>query len=511
MIDASYLVEPTEGLWLLSIDANVFEPINGDRDPRAEASYFDSTDAGWTAMGRHKPFIFDWIGDVTRRAEQEGKQLLAFSHYPIVDPSDGSLDDERLLFGNTSTVRRAPDRSVAARTAAAGLKVHFSGHLHINGTTAFRRDEHFLVNVSVPSIAAYPPAYKLVAFDGGRMRVETVRVGDVPGFDAGFVGYGRETAMTGGDPDRLLEAGDYRVFLDRHLAGNVRRRHLPLEWPAELASMVEKMKLGDLAAIATVPNGERDNWKMVAFLDLVLDWYRLRKGRGLAFDDIPPERLAAYRRLADHFMATPTDRAPIATQVAAFLRMLTSYLSGPPSTNFVIDLATGDIASGPPSARTHRGPPHRIGRKHDWLLCTNCDVRSIDEVGRLLGDGVDRLAERRQAIGIPACLRDIVKANHANVLRDGHGEGVAGSIHETEGEQVSDAKNSVRPAGVAKEAKGRIATGRIGSRPGADDGDVESAGTGGVGEGRLAGGEARRSCLRGNDREGLAAGAAEHG
>ena len=47
MIDASYLVEPVDGLWLLSIDANVFEPRDGDLDPAAEASYIDSTDAGW--------------------------------------------------------------------------------------------------------------------------------------------------------------------------------------------------------------------------------------------------------------------------------------------------------------------------------------------------------------------------------------------------------------------------------------------------------------------------------
>ncbi|MDH4987814.1 metallophosphoesterase [Aminobacter anthyllidis] len=36
MIDASFLVEPVEGLWLLSIDANVFEPKYGDLDPRLE-------------------------------------------------------------------------------------------------------------------------------------------------------------------------------------------------------------------------------------------------------------------------------------------------------------------------------------------------------------------------------------------------------------------------------------------------------------------------------------------
>ncbi len=85
MMDASYLVEPEPGLWLLMIDANVFEPVNGVYEWGDEAAFIDSTSGGWNAMLRCKPFVIPWIADVCARAERLGKTLLAFSHYPVLE------------------------------------------------------------------------------------------------------------------------------------------------------------------------------------------------------------------------------------------------------------------------------------------------------------------------------------------------------------------------------------------------------------------------------------------
>ena len=67
LMDASYLVEPEPGLWLLMIDANVFEPRDGLFEEGDEAAFVDSTGAGWNALIRLKPFIVDWIADVSAR------------------------------------------------------------------------------------------------------------------------------------------------------------------------------------------------------------------------------------------------------------------------------------------------------------------------------------------------------------------------------------------------------------------------------------------------------------
>ena len=98
LMDASYLVEPVPGLWLLMIDANVFEPRNGEFAKGDAGAFVDSTNAGWNAMLKHKRFVLDWAKDVAARAKREGKQLLAFSHYPMLDMLNGTADDELALY-----------------------------------------------------------------------------------------------------------------------------------------------------------------------------------------------------------------------------------------------------------------------------------------------------------------------------------------------------------------------------------------------------------------------------
>lgn len=46
LMDASYLVEPEPGLWLLMIDANIFEPLDGEFEAGEEAAFIDSTSGG---------------------------------------------------------------------------------------------------------------------------------------------------------------------------------------------------------------------------------------------------------------------------------------------------------------------------------------------------------------------------------------------------------------------------------------------------------------------------------
>ncbi len=370
MIDASYLVEPVEGLWVLSIDANVFEPKDGDLDPVEEASYIDSTDAGWNAVARCKPFLLDWARSVALRAAEQGKHLLTFSHYPALNTLGETIADERRFFGDTSFARRAATPETERAAGETGIKVHFSGHLHVNDTVVWRAGDAFLVNVAVPSMVGFPPAYKLVEITDGRMTVETVLVGDVPGFDAAFVLYEAEKALTKVDFGDITGATSHADFLSRHLAQMVRHRYLPKEWPQDLAALALTFDLGDLEALAVLaepldtaaaearagaPSGRQPgDWRTTPFLEMVVDWYRLRKGRDLALDFIAPERLAAYRRLADTFAAGSWPETSVQARLACFLRMMMHYLFSHPSRDFHIDLATGAVEPVDQRGRTER-------------------------------------------------------------------------------------------------------------------------------------------------------------
>jgi hypothetical protein len=291
------LVEPVEGLWLLSIDANVYLP--------AATGFVDRSEEGWGAAVRHKPFLIDWIADVTARAARLGKRLVAFSHYPVAGPYPGAAADEARLFG-LRQARRPVDPAVSRAVLDSGLRVHFSGHWHVAGIL----EHDGLVNVSLPSLVAFPAAYQILDIDANGMTLQTVPLDAVPGWDVGRDLYAREP---GGSV--LADATDYTDFLERHLGVLVRDRYLPLEWPAELAEL-------------------RD----FPVLEFAHDWYRLRKAGSLARDRVPSHRIEAYLATARALAAKQLARERGDAALAAALRLMEACLTAPGLARYKFDL-----------------------------------------------------------------------------------------------------------------------------------------------------------------------------
>lgn len=310
VMDASYLVEPVAGLWLLMIDANVWVPFGQDRPPGAEA-YADATEAGWTAMVRHKAFILDWMADVARRARRLGKRLLTFSHYPVLNPFLDSKAAELALLGMTPLARRAPSAAVARSVAATGIGVHFSGHFHVNATSRFEGGGHWLVNVAVPSLAEFPAAYKIVTI-GDAVQVETVQIGSMP--MPKLLVY----------PGRLTGHATYGAFVTAHARNLVARRMLRREWPPDLAARVPGATLAEMT-------GGRDGADVPA-LTVIEEFHLLRMGGPFGEWLIPPDRLAIY-----------CTAWPAQTPWTPLLAMMRSYLGQLPSANFSVDPDTGAV------------------------------------------------------------------------------------------------------------------------------------------------------------------------
>jgi 3',5'-cyclic AMP phosphodiesterase CpdA len=309
LMDASYLVEPEPGLWLLMIDANVFEPLDGQFERGEEAAFTDSTSGGWNAMLRSKRFILNWIADVSQRAKQQGKTLLAFSHYPALDPFDGASGAEAVLFGETNVVRRTPVKAVEDALLAAGVTVHFSGHLHVEGVTRRGASGRSLTNVAVPSLVAFPPAFKVVHASMTEVAVETVEMSDLPVNDLLSQGYGRETDIRGEQRDLAFTAGHYGDFLRQHKRALVRHRYFVKEWPADIVAAIGNRPVSDVVSSLgvmdeTVPL-RFDGLADLPMFELIADWYCLRQGASLALSHIEPERLMLYRSLALRFGRAP--------------------------------------------------------------------------------------------------------------------------------------------------------------------------------------------------------------
>ena len=298
LMDASYLVEPEPGLWLMMIDANIFEPRDGSFERGEEAAFIDSTAAGWNALLRCKPFLLDWIADVRARAEALGKTLLGFSHYPALDPFDGASSVESALFGKTTTVRRMPLKAVEDALIKAGLAVHFSGHLHVEGVTRRGEGERSLTNIAVPSLVAFPPAFKVVHPSRQEIAVETVEMAHLPVNGRICRGYAQEMAFAGEAQDAAFMAGDYGSFLRDHQRALIKYRYFPREWTAEIVAAMAGKTVRDVVGLLGEKSIASEQADM-PMIELITDWYCLRQGVGLALPQITPQRLSLYRILAD--------------------------------------------------------------------------------------------------------------------------------------------------------------------------------------------------------------------
>ena len=354
LMDASYLVEPEAGLWLLMIDANVFEPQNGNWDMAQKKAFIDSSNAGWNAVLRLKPFLIDWIADVSARAKKRGKCLLGFSHYPVIDPFDQGSVDELALFGRTAIVKRTPAAAVAEALAGAGLHVHFSGHYHVNGLSSRNIGGRTLTNIAVPSLVAFPAAFKIVRPLSQAVDVETVTLSAMAVDPTVLAVYAAETRKAGEEPDAAFSAHNYGDFLYAHGRALAVHRFMPREWPEEVmeaigqrsaedlcllmmgapvafqgasatlaARAADPRLLGALADLAGCHAIDIEDLQNCAMSDLIADWYCLRQARGLALGYISPERIALYRFLAEQFGdAAASERQSLTAYMARFLAVL---------------------------------------------------------------------------------------------------------------------------------------------------------------------------------------------
>lgn len=255
VVDASYLVEPVEGLWLVALDANVYVPTG----PGAN-DFTGSGNQGYNAMLTHKPHVLDWLAGVVARGEALGKQVVAFSHFPMGEFFNGASDDiEALLGGGAMQLQRRPAQDTTRALAATGLKLHVGGHMHFNDLAVHHHDGNVLFNLQAPSLAAYVPAYKLMTLDGSdRVEVETIHLDEVPRFDELFDLYRAEHAY--GAPAQwdisILDATSYGDFTHRYMGELVRMRLLDDDWPCEMRELVKSPLTGaDLLVLSQLRTG----------------------------------------------------------------------------------------------------------------------------------------------------------------------------------------------------------------------------------------------------------------
>jgi len=265
LVDASYLVEPVKGLWLLSIDANVYIP-NAKFDPANPKSfkgYDGAGNAGWNKVLTHKKHLVEWIAKVSARAKAEGKQLIAFSHYPTMDFYANQTDAMKAVFKSGAfQTARVPEAATTAALAATGLPLHVGGHMHFNGSNDYTdANGRYLANVQSPSLAVYGAAYKIVTYKSAdSVDVQTVPLNDVPRFKELFphyqVEYDRLQASTdAADISKrwnhaVLDTKSYGDFTRYYFGELSRLRFMDEYWPCEMKEAAMGLTLQQMLVLS---------------------------------------------------------------------------------------------------------------------------------------------------------------------------------------------------------------------------------------------------------------------
>ncbi|WP_313617918.1 metallophosphoesterase [Agrobacterium sp.] len=317
-LDGSYLVEPQQGLWLLMLDANVFQNT-GD-------TWTLKADAAWDHFLAQRPYFLSWIEDVARRAKKLGKTLLAFSHYPNLPLALREGANAIEVACTPEWAKRMPSFETARLLTDAGIHLHFSGHMHVSGRVQLEN----LLNIAVPSPVAYPGGYVVVCANAQNVDIETVQIADVPGFDVAFAAYRLQSVADGAD--ELFSSENYADFLLAHLKNLIKVRHVPHDWSSTFRAQFDR-------SISDVLIGENgiselaDQWQPVMTMPLwqmVEDYYLFRSGGEFALVDIPAQRVGFYRDLIDWLKSKPDDatESDLDKFLDLFVATCTPHVSG---------------------------------------------------------------------------------------------------------------------------------------------------------------------------------------
>lgn len=353
--DLSYVVEPVKGVWMIAIDGNTYIPKNINENPHNPSNYKGAS-IGYNNVLTNKQHLIEWVKKLANEAKKNNKTLIAFTHYPMIDFNDGATNEIKRLLGEKKwQLERVPQEEVAKVFAEAGLQIHFAGHMHINDTGIRKFGENVLVNVQVPSLAAYLPAYKILTIQSPeKLEVQTEVLNEVPRFNELFPLYKKEYKALQHDTTKILWNKDilktksYHDFMLFHLKELVRLRMIPDDWPKDFIEKAGKLNGEDLLLLMQNNNQLKEKrirsetFTKWSFDDLLLDLYKFQSADELAKRDIPKERLEQYQILEKLYQENQSQDVFI-IQLKSVFKILSLLSNGDPADHFEIDLTEQKI------------------------------------------------------------------------------------------------------------------------------------------------------------------------
>lgn len=145
----SYVNEPIEGLWVISIDAN---------------KYYDNTTSCITG-GVILPETLDWIKLQLAEAQSQGKTVIGMMHHGLIEHYVGQnmIDPGYVVDNSASAVNELME---------AGMKIILTGHYHATDITKRENAGKFIFDVETGSTVNYPGNYRMLTIDNDEYSFE---------------------------------------------------------------------------------------------------------------------------------------------------------------------------------------------------------------------------------------------------------------------------------------------------------------------------------------------------
>jgi len=199
----SYVAEPSEGIWLLALDACRYLENPEDGHPLTD--------------GRFNGESLGWIMKVLEKARSEGRMVIAMMHHGVIEHYKG----QEKHYGEY-LVDDYPE--IGGLLAANGVKVVFTGHYHAQDIAFMDYGKNtFLFDIETGSLVTYPCPVRTITLNGQQMQIRSDFISSTPSHPYNFREYSYDYGHNGiaGIAERTLTGMHLRPDDAARLSGQV--------------------------------------------------------------------------------------------------------------------------------------------------------------------------------------------------------------------------------------------------------------------------------------------------
>lgn len=221
-----------------------------------------------------------------------------------------------------------------------------------------------MYNIQVPSLAAFPPAYKtLKAISNSQVEIQTIFLTEVDHMDEFFDLYRMEHRWLSEKQDpgiwdsTILSSKDYLESTRNHLLELTKSRFIPSDWPENLALLLQSLSQEELKHWARMDENKGEFFltekakklnsrihETISSSTIIDDFYLLKNGDELGKRLIPADRLNFYEELIPLVSHKTANQEPsLNRDLILFFGIFEKLFYSNPSDHFSIDLKNNTI------------------------------------------------------------------------------------------------------------------------------------------------------------------------